>query len=164
MELDFIEESIPKITRVGGAGREPEPWEEHIAPLKVDDRAGKDFRVWTYEKRASAVSRMTSVRNRLTKAVPAENWALAVRPVPNTTPEQFGVYVSYRGVFTDEQILKNAQAHQERSERVKAARVKAEAEAAAAAVPVDVPAPAGEPTTPAPTAKERVEAARAKAS
>jgi ribosomal protein S18 len=165
MELDFIEEDIPKIARVGGAGREPEKWEDHIAPLKADDRAGKSFRVWTYEKRASAVSRMSSVRDRLTKAVPQENWQLAVRPVPNAEPEQFGVYVSYAGQFTPEQITENARKHQERSERVKAARA---ATAANATEPTaDTAEPTGdtatEPGTPEPTAKERVAQARAKA-
>jgi len=166
MELDFIEEDIPKIARVGGAGREPEKWEDHIAPLKADDRAGKSFRVWTYEKRASAVSRMSSVRDRLTKAVPQENWQLAVRPVPNAEPEQFGVYVSYAGQFTPEQITENARKHQERSERVKAARA---ATAANATEPTttDTAEPVGdtatEPGTPEPTAKERVAQARAKA-
>jgi hypothetical protein len=182
VELNFIEESIPKISRVGGAGREAEPWEQHIAPLKEEGRAGKSFRVWTYGKRASAVSRMSSVRERLTKAVPSENWALAVRVVPGTesatqpildsegapTGEtepatQHGVYVQYDGVFTDEQVAANAKAHDERSARVKAARAKAlEAKAAG-----EVPAPDGVPTAPAATAKEeaaaRVAAARNKA-
>lgn len=169
MELDFIEEEIPKIARVGGAGREPEKWEDHIAPLKAEDRAGKSFRVWTYEKRPSAVSRMSSVRERLTKAVPSENWTLAVRPVPNTEPEQYGVYVEYSGTFTDEQVAENAQKHAERSERVKAARAKAEAEKAAAGTTSDTAEPAtdtGEATEP--TAKElaaqRVAAARQAAS
>lgn len=172
MELDFIEEEIPKIARVGGAGREPEKWEDHIAPLKAEDRAGKSFRVWTYEKRPSAVSRMSSVRERLTKAVPSENWTLAVRPVPNTEPEQYGVYVEYSGTFTPEQVTENAQKHAERSARVKEARAKAEAEKAAAGVTSDTgeatepAAPAGEATEP--TAKElaaqRVAAARSAAS
>jgi hypothetical protein len=154
MELDFIEESIPKITRVGGAGREPEKWEDHIAPLKAEDRAGKDFRVWTYSKRSSAISRMALIRNRLTKAVPHENWVIAVRPVPNVDGE-FGVYVSYQGTYTAEEVHENARKHDERSARVKAARAKAEETEAEAlsTVPSDTP-----------TAKERVAAARANAS
>lgn len=162
MELDFIEEEIPKIARIGGAGREPEKWEDHIAPLKAEDRAGKSFRVWTYEKRPSAVSRMSSVRERLTKAVPSENWTLAVRPVPNTEPQQYGVYVEFSGTFTPEQVQENAQKHQERSDRVKAARAAAEAKAAeeaATAAANGTPAESTEPVTaeaggPEPTAKE----------
>lgn len=169
MELAFIEEEIPKITRVGGSGREPEPWETHIAPLKDTDKAGKSFRVWTYSKRPSAVSRMSSVRERLTTAVPAENWQLAVRPVPGTenavnedgtSVTQYGVYVMYAGAFTSEQVLNNARKHQERSDRVKAARLAAEA--AKASEPT---APTAEPTDPSATemtAKERVAAAREK--
>jgi hypothetical protein len=152
MELAFIEEEIPKITRVGGSGREPEPWEDHIAPLKDDDKAGKSFRVWTYSKRPSAVSRMSSVRDRLTKAVPSENWQLAVRMVPGTENE-FGVYVSYLGAFTNEQVVENARKHQERSARVKAARAATQASA-----PTD--STSAEPT--GTTAKERVAAARQK--
>lgn len=182
MELSFIEEEIPKISRAGGSGREPEKWEEHISPLKAEDRAGKSFRVWTYAIRPSAVSRMSSVRERLTKAVPSENWQLAVRPVPGTEdavhPDgttdkdgndiagtsaiQYGVYVSYQGTFTDEQVAENAVAHQARSDRVKAARAaaaaKAEAEAAETTEPVSEHAT--EPVSEA-TAKERVKAARA---
>lgn len=158
MELTFIEEEIPKINRAGGSGREAEKWEDHIAPLKAEDRAGKSFRVWTYDKRPSAVSRMSSVRERLTQAVPSENWQLAVRPVPGTEdavhPEgatttikeddgtestvsiagqsatQYGVYVAYQGTFTDEEVAKNAADHKARSDRVKAARAAAQAKAA----------------------------------
>lgn len=181
MDLDFIQEEIPKITRAGGSGREAEPWETHLAPLKDEDKAGKDFRVWTYDKRASAVSRMSSVRERLTKAVPGENWTIAVRPVPGTetavhpagtmdgetdisgtSATKFGVYVSYAGTFTDEEITANAIKHQERSERVKAARAKA----AESTPDVQEITTADVATMPAPetaaTAKERVAAARAK--
>ena len=170
MDLNFIEEEIPKITRAGGSGREAEPWETHIAPLKESDKAGKSFRVWTYGKRASAVSRMTSVRERLTKAVPAENWTLAVRLVPGSdsvtnedgTTGQYGVYVTYAGQFTDEQVAENAKKHAERSARVKAARAKA-AENGAPDVQAESEAPAEAPIEGEPTAKERVAAARAKA-
>lgn len=180
MELNFIEEDIPKIARVGGAGREPEKWEEHVAPLKAEDRAGKSFRVWTYEKRPSATSRMSSVRERLVKAVPNENWQLAVRPVTvmlavegsdePVESEQFGVYVSYKGTFTDEQVAENAVKHAERSQRVRDARAKAEAEKAAKAAEATADAPEVSPADSAPdateselTAKERVAAAREKA-
>lgn len=177
MELNFIEEEVPKITRVGGAGREAEPWEEHIAPLKEADRAGKSFRVWTYGKRTSAVSRMSSVRDRLTKAVPEENWALAVRPVPGTedavepagavneagedisgqSATQHGVYVQYNGTFTADEIAANAKAHAERSERVKAARAATQAKAETGPIAED------STDTTTSTAKERVAAAKAKA-
>lgn len=170
MELAFIEEEIPKIVRAGGSGREAEPWELHIAPLKEEDKAGKSFRVWTYSKRASAVSRMSSVRERLTKAVPHENWQLAVRPVPGTetatNPDgtsamQYGVYVMYAGQFTPEQVVENAKKHQERSERVKAAREASAAKAASAPASEPDTEP-GEPDGSGMTAKERVAAAREK--
>lgn len=143
MELTFTKEAIPKITRATGSGREPEKWEEHLAPAK--ETPNESFRVWTYDKRTSAVSRMSAVRDRLTKAVPGENWTLAVRPIPGTedavhpdgttdkdgndisgtSATQYGVYVAYVGTFTPEQIAENARLHQERSERVKASRAKA---------------------------------------
>jgi hypothetical protein len=176
MDLDFIEEEIPTINRVGGAGREAEPWEQHISPLKDEDKAGKSFRVWTYAKRPSATSRMSSVRERLTKVVPQENWKLAVRPVPGTgtdpdsNPEQFGVYVTFAGIFTDEQVAENAVKHAQRSERVKNARAAAEAKRAAEAANATTGTPATDtPTTnsdtpqPEMSAKERVAAARARA-
>jgi hypothetical protein len=171
VELNFIEEEVPKITRVGGAGREAEPWEIHIAPLKEEGRAGKSFRVWTYGKRTSAVSRMSNVRDRLTKAVPTENWSLAVRPVPGTedavdeageSATQHGVYVEFNGTFTPEEVAANATAHAERSARVKAARAatqaKGESNGPIATDSEGVPTDATEPT-----AKERVAAAKAKA-
>lgn len=181
MELNFIEEEIPKITRVGGAGREAEPWEQHIAPLKEEGRSGKSFRVWTYGKRTSAVSRMSSVRNRLTDAVPQENWTLSVRPVPGTedavhpagtmegetdisgtSATQHGVYVQYNGIFTNAEIAANATAHAERSARVKAARAASQA-SSTDSIATDA-TDATEPGTDAqPTAKERVAAAKAKA-
>jgi hypothetical protein len=161
MELTFTREDIPKITRAGGSGREAEPWENHLAPLK--DSPEESFRVWTYDKRTSAVSRMSSVRERLVKAVPSENWQLAVRPLPGmeTLPEseqKFGVYVAYIGTFTDEEVAANAKAHAERSARVKAARAAAEAARAA-----EEPATVGGSPLESATPKERVQAARAKA-
>jgi hypothetical protein len=174
MELSFVEEEIPKISRPGGSGREPEPWENHLAPLKAKE--GTSFRVWTYTKRSSAMSRMTAVRNRLTKAVPYENWKMAVRSIPDD-PNLFGVYVTYNGIFTQEQVQENAAAHAQRSARVLASREKANAtrnaNAAAAngSVTEPEPAPAPEPSEPtepepseptsAPSAKDRVAAARA---
>jgi hypothetical protein len=154
MELTFTREDVPKITRIGGSGREAEPWETHLAPLK--DTPGESFRVWTYEKRTSAVSRMSSVRERLTKAVPTENWNLAVRTVPGTVdPELYGVYISFAGTFTAEQIAENVRKHDERSNRVKAARAKRAAEEASTTI-VDP----FEETEAAPSAKERVQQAR----
>lgn len=154
MELQLVREEIPKITRPGGSGREAEPWEKHLESNGFKETPGVSYRVWTYDKRTSAVSRMTSVRERLTKAVPHENWKLAVRLVPNTTPEQFGVYIAFEGLFTDEQVVANAKAHKERSERVRKARAKTE--------PTTTPETSD---APAPTAKERVATAhKAKAS
>ena len=118
VELNFIEEEVPKVTRAGGSGRGAEPWEQHLAPLK--ERPDVSFRTWDYEKRPSAISRMTSVRDRLRKAVPQENWDLAVRQIPDS--DRFGVYVTYKGTYTDEQVAENARKHQERSERVRATR------------------------------------------
>jgi hypothetical protein len=182
MELTFTREDIPKITRAGGSGREAEAWETHLAPLK--DTPNESFRVWTYDKRTSAVSRMSSVRERLTKAVPGENWNLAVRSIPGTagtthpegtvdadgksiageSAEQFGVYVAYVGTFTDEQIAENARLHKERSERVRNARAAAEAARAAAGNGSDTSATDTTSTTDTPsdgmTAKERVAAAK----
>lgn len=184
MELTFVKEAIPTITRTGGSGREAEKWEEHLAPLKAEDMAGESFRVWTYDKKSGAISRMTSVRDRLNKAVPNENWKMAVRPLKvevdavdsegaptgeKTEAEKFGVYIAYKGVFTDEEIAKNKEEHAKRSARVLAAREKAAAEKAAAE---STPTEATTEATPAPkatatdkTAKqvaaEKVAAARA---
>jgi hypothetical protein len=116
VELTFVKEEIPKIVRTGGSGREAEPWETHLAPIK--EQAGQSFRVWTYDKRSGAQGRVTTVRDRLTKVTPQDNWTIKVRPVG----EQFGVYVQYNGTFTPEQMAENAKKRQERSERTKASR------------------------------------------
>lgn len=144
MELDFVKEEIPKITRPGGSGREAEQWENHLAPLK--EHPGVGYRVWTYDKRTSAMSRVSNVRDRLTKAVPHENWQLVVRVTPDN-PDAFGVYVAYHGVFTPEQMAENARKHQERSERTRKARAKSNGN--------------GETSEDSPSPKERVKAAAA---
>jgi hypothetical protein len=125
MELNFIEEAIPVIARTGGKGREPEKWEDHIAPLK--DHEGKSFRVWTYEKRTGALSRVQSVRNRLNVATPKDNWTIAVRPVNLDGSEVFGVYLQYNGTYTPKEVAENARKRQERSDRIKAQRAAVEA-------------------------------------
>jgi hypothetical protein len=154
VELSFTREEIPKISRAGGSGREAEPWEQHLGSLKDEGNKGTSFRVWTYDKRPSATSRMTSVRERLSKAVPHENWKLAVRPTPEDA-NKFGVYVMYDGNYTPEQITENARKHAERSKRVSESREAAKAKRAAEATQAPVEdAPAAEPS-----AKERVAAA-----
>ena len=145
MELTFVEEEIPKIVRQGGTGREAEKWEEGLSPLKSANMKGKSYRVWTFNTRNSAQSRMTTVRARLNKVSPADNFQLKVRPVPDS--DDFGVYAQYDGTFTPEQMADNARRHQERSERTKKSRT-----------PTVAAVPNG-------TAKERVAAAhKAKAS
>ena len=117
MELSFVEEEIPKIVRQGGSGREAEPWETHLAPLKGKDMASKSYRVWTYANKNSAPSHMNTVRDRLYKVTPQDNWDLKVRPVPNTDPVQYGLWVQYDGAYTPEQVIANAEARQKRSAR-----------------------------------------------
>ena len=156
IELNFVREDIPKITRAGGSGREAEPWESHLATLKETPTVG--FRVWDYDKRNGALARMTSVRARLNKAVPTENWTVAVRPVPKSDPVRYGVYVAYEGEFTPEQVTANAKKHAERS----AAAQKRAADRAAKAESSDEAESeeaSGEGESDAPTPKERVKAA-----
>lgn len=157
MELDLIEEEVPKIVRLGGSGREPEKWEEHLTPLT--ESPGKSFRVWTYDKKTSAVSRMSVVRNRLTLATPEAHWEIKVRQVPDS--DQFGVYITYLGTFTDEQVQTNAAARAERSARTRSSRPSGDV----ATPPVGDATPANNgadaATQPAQTAKEKVAAARA---
>lgn len=160
MELDLIEEEIPKIQREGGSGREPEHWEDHLAAIKSSPN--KSFRVWTYGVRTSAVSRMSTVRNRLTDATPEDNWEIKVRPVPDSD-NQFGVYIVYRGTFTAEEVKVNEQNRQKRSERTRAARQNSKTNGSAPGAENSDSAPGNDvPTgTPAQTAKEKVAAARA---
>jgi hypothetical protein len=120
MELNFIEEDMPKVTREGGQGRAPVKWEDELAPLK--DHAGKSFRVWTYEKRTAATSRVQGVRTRLVTATPADNWTVAVRPIQVDGAEQFGVYVVFNGVYTDDEVAANAAKRDARSAKIKAQR------------------------------------------
>lgn len=121
IELSFVEEAVPTIVREA-PGREPEKWEEHLSPLKAKDKAGKSFRVWSYTKKTGATSRVASVRKRLIDATPEDNWSLAVRLIPGSEPEQFGVYVTYNGTFTPEQVAENAALRQKRSDAIKAVR------------------------------------------
>lgn len=159
MELELIEEEIPKITRVGGSGREAEKWEDHLAAIK--STPNKSFRVWTYDVRTSAVSRMSTVRDRLTNATPQDNWEIRVRPVPNSEG-QFGVYVAYRGTFTDAEQAENAAKRQARSERTRAARSAVQTDAVAP-TPTEADSAAPDDTQAPQTAKEKVAAARAAA-
>lgn len=162
VNLTFTPEAIPKITRIGGSGRTATEWENLLDPVR--QQPGVSFRVWEYDKRQSAVSRLSSVRERLTKVVPHENWKMVVRLVPDSDPEIFGVYVEYIGVFTPEQIEENAKLHAERSARVRAAReAKAEREAADAAHAAAEAAAAHTAADPTPEAISVVEKARARA-
>ena len=158
IDLNFVREDIPKITRAGGSGREAEAWETHLATLKDTPRVA--FRVWDYEKRNGALSRMSSVRARLNKAVPTENWTLAVRAIPKTDPVKYGVYVAYEGDYTPEQVAANAKKHAERSaaaQKRAADRAKAATEESTDEVESEETSDEGDTDTPTP--KERVKAA-----
>jgi hypothetical protein len=125
---DIFEEAIPDLPpRIGGKGREPIKWEAHLAPLE-DRLLNAPHRLWSYPTHTAALSRMATVRTRLTNAAPDKNWELKVRAVPNTDPQLFGVYVVFYGQYTPEQMKTNAQARQKRRDAlVKARQSKAEA-------------------------------------
>lgn len=120
MDITLIEEAIPKIVRQGGTGREAEKWEEGLAPLKGKEMAGKSYRVFSAPLKSSVQSRMNTMRGRLNKVAPTDNFEMKVRPVPDTN--DFGLYVQYNGTFTPEQLAEIARKRSERSERTKASK------------------------------------------
>jgi hypothetical protein len=155
---DIVFEAIPASPkRPPGKGREPIKWEEHLAPLEsrlLDSPA----RLWAYEVKTGAVSRMSAVRNRLYNAAPAKNWEFKVRPVPNTSPQLYGVYAVFHGDYTPDEQLKAAQARAGRRERVtkaNAARTAVAGTQGATEATESVPQEA-----PAQTPKERLAASR----
>lgn len=159
-DLSFVEEEIPTITRAGGSGAQPVEWEKLLAPLTEGDKAGKSFRVWQYEKKTGATSRVAAVRNRLTAFVPEQNWKIAVRAVPGSDPEVFGVYVQYDGTFTPEEVAKRAEDRAARVAKIQAARAAASASNATLDGNTEDSTSAEAPSTPA----AKVAAAKAKAS
>ena len=139
MDLNFIPEDIPTVVRVGGEGRKPVEWENELAPLK--EHQGRSFRVWTYGKRTAATSRAAAVRARLIAQTPSDNWTYAVREVTVDGTEQYGVYLRFNGVFTDDEVAANAAKRAERSAKIKAQKdAKAAAEPAVAAETAETPA------------------------
>lgn len=156
---DFVFEDIPNAPpRPPGKGREPTKWEEHLAPLEPQ-LLKKPARLWSYEAKTGAVSRMAAIRNRLNAAAPHKNWEFKVRPVPNTTPQLHGVYAVFHGDFTPEQVLANAQNRQKRRDAFVTAKAARDANGDAGTTP-----PATEPSaaTRAPqTPKEKLAAAAA---
>lgn len=149
---EIVFEDIPAAPpRPAGKGREPVKWEEHLSPLE-SQLLEKPARLWAYENKTGAVSRMSAVRTRLADAAPVKNWEFKVRPVPNTTPQLHGVYAVFHGEHSPEAQLKNAQERQVRRDRVKAANEARSAQAN----------PTAEPTAEAPveapvqTPKERL--------
>jgi hypothetical protein len=158
---DIVFESIPDApARPPGKGREPVAWESHLANVE-DQLLEKPARLWAYENKTGAVSRMSAVRSRLAEAAPAQNWEFKVRPVPNTEPQLHGVYAVFHGEHSPEAQLKNAQERQVRRDRViKASAVRAAAKAAESATEAPV-APVEElAQAPAQTPKERLAASR----
>lgn len=119
---DIVFEDIPAAPpRPPGKGREPVKWEEHLTPLE-EQLKEKPARLWAYEAKTGAVSRMSAVRQRLAESAPHKNWELKVRPVPNTTPQLHGVYAVFHGDYTPEQMQANAKLRQERRDKAAASR------------------------------------------
>jgi hypothetical protein len=139
-ELTFTPvEGIPEATR-NVEGRVAIAWEDKLAPLK--SKAGQAFVTWTYEKKSAATSRVAAIRNRLFSATPEDNWTLAVRAVPGSSPEVFGVYVQYNGTYTADEVAANAKDRAERSAKIKAAREAAQAASGAVGEEASVATPA----------------------
>jgi hypothetical protein len=133
-------EAIPAQSRAHGDGREKIRWEDKLAPLKA--KKGQGFLTWTYAKKSAATSRKAAISNRLFAETPKDNWTLAVRPVPNTDPETFGVYVQYNGEFTADEVTANAKLRADRAARTRGAAQAAQAATSAigAEAPVETPA------------------------
>jgi hypothetical protein len=133
-------DAIPAQIRATGEGREPIKWEDKLSPVKSSP--GEGFLAWQYVKKSAATSRVAAIRNRLFAATPADNWTLAVRPVPNSDPVLYGVYVQYNGTFTPDEQKQNAKVRQERSDKIKASRLAAQKAngAIGAEEPVQTPA------------------------
>jgi hypothetical protein len=119
---ELVFEPIPDaLPRPPGKGREPVKWEQHLAPLETQ-LLDKPARLWAYENKTGATSRMSAVRGRLYEAAPTKHWEFKVRPVPNTTPQLFGVYAVFHGEYTPEQVIENAKARQKRRDALAAGR------------------------------------------
>jgi hypothetical protein len=162
---DFTFEDIPDpAPRPPGKGREPVKWEEHLAPMEGQLKE-KPARLWSYDVKTGAVSRMSAVRQRLVEAAPHKNWEFKVRPIPNSNPSEespqlYGVYAVFHGDHTPEQVLANAQERQKRREAMAAAKSAKEAAGTPEATPVassEAPASTEAPKTP----KEKLAAAAA---
>lgn len=124
-EITFTPATIPDAVRSGGEGREPVKWEELLAPLKP--KVGEGFLAYQYTKKTAATSRVANIRKRLFNATPGDNWTIVVRPVPNSDPELYGVYVQFNGTYTAEEQAKRAQDRQERADKLRAAKAAAQA-------------------------------------
>lgn len=159
-ELDIVFEEIPaQAPRPPGKGREPTKWEDHLAPMK--EHVGQSARVWTYPEKSSATSRLGGVSKRLADVTPADNWTLKVRPVPDSDPPLFGVYVVYNGIYTAEQVKANADLRVQRSEAAKARIAAAGNGTGTTATDGGTPEDAVSPPTAKSTAAQKVAAAKA---
>lgn len=149
---ELIQEDIPAAPpRPPGKGREPVKWEDHLAPLE-STLFEKPHRLWSYEMKTGATSRMSAVRGRLNTAAPSKNWEFKVRPVPGS--DLWGVYAVFHGEYSPDEQLSKAQKRQEHSAKLAAARDAKEATPTATSEPGEV-----ETATEAPqTAKEKLAA------
>lgn len=139
-EINFTPATIPDAVRSGGEGREPVKWEELLAPLKP--KVGEGFLAYQYTKKTAATSRVANIRKRLFTATPGDNWTIVVRPVPNSDPELFGVYVQFNGTYTEEEQKQRAAQRQERAAKLQAAKAAAEAADGAVGAEASVETPA----------------------
>jgi hypothetical protein len=140
----------PKVRKPGGTGRDPEFWENHLAPAKEGDNAGQSFVVSEHPSKGSATNRITGMKKRLRTAVPDQWWDFDYGQDSET--EKWEVFVTYKGIYTSEQIAANAVKHQAAIERGQKNAAKNAANRAAAAANGDSKAEESSTST----AKERV--------
>lgn len=132
MELtfDFTVEK-PKSHRTG-VGREGEPWETHLDPLRQQPM--NEARVFTFvdrvdedgkltKARSQAATRVAVIASRLRKKCPKEEWRFSVREL-NEDGTEAGLWITFAGTMTDDEYKAYLQKRQERSEKIKAGRNK----------------------------------------
>lgn len=123
-EFAITFESVPKMQRQAPAGRSAFPWETALDVIRQDRGNSARFLSFTdngsNNPRTQSQAKGQNVRNRLLEMVPNEHWEIKVRERNGI----WGVYATYQGLLTSEQMKVRDDKRIARAASIKAGRNK----------------------------------------
>ena len=137
MDLQFDFDAEMPASKRSGAGRPPTEWERHLDPVRKNKGKAARIAVFTDTQRTSngksklvsaqaqAMSRISSMSQRLRSVVPLELWKFNTRKYEDGS---VGLWVTFTKTMSNDEFAEYEKKRAERAARIKAGKGKGETE------------------------------------